>query len=575
MDDLPVLIERLKQMKVAEIIDEAVGAHHLWEGMSKGLTSLVWLAHIMMTGDHRKVHVRRMLNGCRESLSKVLGLEVRESEFNDDRLARILQALGQKEHAEEIERKMNTHCIRYYELKSDKAVARIDTTSVSVHGSADGSGMIGYGYSKDHRPDLMQFKVLMTTLDPLGLPLVTQMVAGNASDDGLYGPAYDEAAKSIGTDVMVVGDSKMSALGTRAHIQGRGGRYITPLGMLGKVPEQLDEWVTAALNGTVRVDALKSEAGEMIGRAYELTREQAQTNEKGEKTEWIERVIVAQSDDYADSQERGLRERVQTTQQAIAALTAQTGRGHHAYRSADKLQAACQQLIEQRHVAGLLDVEIKPEHQMHEVHKRPGRPAKDARPDILEAVRFVIQKVAVNQSELGQRIARLGWRVYVTNATSKQWPLRAVIMAYRGEWRIEHGFHLLKGGALSIAPVYLTKTDHIRGLLCLLSLAVRALTLIPFSVGQALQKAGEKIKGISAAYPHQITDHPSVALILGAFKTINVAFIQQAGQRIVHVPALNSIQQKLLALLGLPPDLYTRLASSDYSANLPLSFSER
>jgi transposase len=223
IDDMPVLIERLKQMRVAEIIDETVGRHHLWEGMSKGWTSLVWLAHIIMTGDHRKVHVRRMLNECRESLSRLLGEEVRESEFNDDRLGRILAALGQQERAEEIERAMNKHCIRYYRLKTDKPVARIDTTSVSVYGGDDGSDVIVHGYSKDHRPDLMQFKVLMVTLDPLGMPLATQMVAGNASDDGLYVPAYAEAAKSIGTDVMVVGDSKMGALGTRAYIQGRGG----------------------------------------------------------------------------------------------------------------------------------------------------------------------------------------------------------------------------------------------------------------------------------------------------------------------------------------------------------------
>jgi transposase len=575
IDDLPVLIERLKQMKVGEIIDETVGTHHLWEGLSKGWSSMVWLAHIVMTGDHRKVHVRRMLNDCRESVSRLLGVEVRESEFNDDRLGRILSALGQAGRAEEIERRMNEHCIRYYRLKTDKAVMRIDTTSVSVHGSDDGSGLIAHGYSKDHRPDLMQFKVLMATLDPLGLPLVTQMVAGNASDDGLYIPAYEEAVKSIGTDGMVVGDSKMSALGTRAHIQRRGGRYITPLARVGKVPEQLDEWVRAALDRSVHLRVLKSEAGAKIGRAYEVTREQTHSAESGQTTCWIERVIVAQSDDYARSQERGLRERVQATEHAIRGLTAKTGRGHRQYRSADELQTACQRLIQQRDVAGLLDIQIKKERQLHPAHKRAGRPAKDIQPPMLEDVRFVIKKVVVNQAELRHGIARLGWRVYVTNATSKEWPLHDVILAYRAEWRIEHGFHLLKGNTLSIAPLYLTKPVHIRGLLCLLSLGLRALTLIQFSVSQMLQTTGENIKGISPAYPHQITDRPSPALILCAFKTITVTIIQQVGQRIIHVPPLNAVQQKLLLLLGLPPDLYSRLACADYSANLPLSFSER
>ena len=51
IDDMSVLIERLKQMKMAEIIDKTVGRHALWEGLSKGWTGLTWLAHIIMTGD--------------------------------------------------------------------------------------------------------------------------------------------------------------------------------------------------------------------------------------------------------------------------------------------------------------------------------------------------------------------------------------------------------------------------------------------------------------------------------------------------------------------------------------------
>ena len=109
--------------------------------MSKGWTSLVWLAHMIMTGDHRKVHVRGMLNGCRESLSRLLGVRVRESEFNDDRLGRILSAIGQGERAEEIERAINEHCIRYYQLRTDTAVMRIDSTSVSMHTGSDESGL--------------------------------------------------------------------------------------------------------------------------------------------------------------------------------------------------------------------------------------------------------------------------------------------------------------------------------------------------------------------------------------------------------------------------------------------------
>ena len=42
------------------------------------------------------------------------------------------------------------------------------------------------GHSKDHRPDLPQVKVMQAILDPLAMPLVTDVVAGGRADDPLY-----------------------------------------------------------------------------------------------------------------------------------------------------------------------------------------------------------------------------------------------------------------------------------------------------------------------------------------------------------------------------------------------------
>ena len=123
---------------------------------------------MLMTGDHRKVRLNELWQRTRRGLGVMLGCEVRANEFNDDRLGRLLTALGSGETAEEIEREMNAHCLRYYRLSSAHATVRIDTTRVAVHGDDDGSGVSAYGYRKDHRPDLRQFKVLMATLDPLG-----------------------------------------------------------------------------------------------------------------------------------------------------------------------------------------------------------------------------------------------------------------------------------------------------------------------------------------------------------------------------------------------------------------------
>jgi len=564
LDDLPVLIEWLKQMNVDTLIDNHTHPHRLWGGISKGVLGLTWIAHMLMTGDHRKVRLNEMLQRTRRSLGVMLGCEIRASEFNDDRLGRLLTDLGSGETAEAIEREMNAHCMRYYRLPSAQATVRIDTTSVAVHGTDDGSGVIAYGYSKDHRPDLRQFKVLMAALDPLGMPLLTQLIAGNSSDDGCYVPAYEEAIKSTGRDIMVIGDSKMSALATRAHLHRSGSRYLTPLAMVGHTKADMEQWVDAAVTGRVSLTRVKSASADPIGRGYEVVREQSYHDaDRAVTVTWHERVLVMQSTEYARAQEVSLRQRLSTARTALTALTASKGKGHRRYITADALHATCQRILEKQAVEGLLTVTLACEQQTRTVSAHRGRPRKHALPPparLVEEVSYKVHTLQTDAQALAARIARLGWRAYATNASAQEWSLQAVVLAYRGEWRIEQGFHLLKGSPLSLAPVYLTKTEHIRGLLCLLSLAVRALTLIRYTVSQALHHAHETLKGLSPAYPHVKTTQPSAAMILGAFASLTLTVVQQATQAFVHVSPLTQLQHRLLAVLQLPADLYQRIA---------------
>lgn len=75
-----------------------------------------------------------------------------------------------------------------------------------------------------------QFKLMMAGLDPLGLALVVDVKPGNRADDPLYVPSYRRAKQVLGrNDVLVVGDSKLSALTTRATIVAGEDYYLTPL----------------------------------------------------------------------------------------------------------------------------------------------------------------------------------------------------------------------------------------------------------------------------------------------------------------------------------------------------------
>ncbi len=80
------------------------------------------------------------------------------------------------------------------------------------------------------RPDLPQLKVMLGRLDPLPLPVVTPVLAGQLADDPLYARAIRELRRSLGRGgLLYVGDCKMAALATRTLLHAGQDFYLLPL----------------------------------------------------------------------------------------------------------------------------------------------------------------------------------------------------------------------------------------------------------------------------------------------------------------------------------------------------------
>jgi transposase len=54
----------------------------------------IWLAHIILQGDHRKLTVRTWVRQTHTTLEKVTGLSIRDTDFTDDRLTIVLRELN-------------------------------------------------------------------------------------------------------------------------------------------------------------------------------------------------------------------------------------------------------------------------------------------------------------------------------------------------------------------------------------------------------------------------------------------------------------------------------------------------
>jgi transposase len=248
VDDLPLLIGQQQKMGLAEIIDEIIMPHGGRQGLSVGQTVMSWLSFILSEADHRLSYVEPWVAKHQATLSGLLDPELTAADFTDDRLGDVLRYLSDDACWTAIEQALGQRLMRVYQLTPEQV--RLDSTTVSVYHNPEAGELIQYGHSQDHRPDLAQLKVMLASLDPLGVPLVTQVVAGNCADDPLYLPAVEAVRAVVGQrGLLYLGDSKMEALETRAHLVAGGDYYLTPLSVKGSQGDLLAELVQTALGG--------------------------------------------------------------------------------------------------------------------------------------------------------------------------------------------------------------------------------------------------------------------------------------------------------------------------------------
>ena len=114
---------------------------------------------------------------------------------------------------------------RKRDLFSELSVVFMDTTSLSFTG-AGGETLGERGYSKDHRPDLLQM-IVGVVIDAAGRPVCSEMWPGNTADVSVLVPVIDRLRRRFGIGrVCVVADRGMICAETIAALEERGLEYV-------------------------------------------------------------------------------------------------------------------------------------------------------------------------------------------------------------------------------------------------------------------------------------------------------------------------------------------------------------
>ncbi len=561
VDDIPILVasaERILRehstLGVADLLDKHFVVDSKWQGLSLGKMLEGWLSHVLSELDHRLNQVERWAEQHLGTLGGCLGAEVRALDFSDDRLARGLELLSDDAQWQRFEAALNQRCIRVYKLKPERV--RIDTTSASGYWQVTEDGLFQLGHSKDHRPDLPQLKVFLATLDPMGMPVATQVVGGNLADDPLYIPAIDQVRQGIGErGLLYIGDCKMMSLETRAHLEAGDDDYLGPFSLVQVSEATLDGYLSGVWTGEPSLKSVKRRGADSqlqkVAEGFELSENVTAVMEERE-VRWLERRLVLHSLAHAKAAEAALGKRLQKAQSALEALAVRK-QGKEPFSEAESLRQAADKLLEHYDVQELLKIHITEHVQPRIVRKYGDHPAETR----------LAQKLTLNvqrdESAIQKTIRRLGWRVYGTNCPKSQLPLQDAVLAYREEYLVEHCFGRLKGKPLSLTPMYLADARRATGLTRLLTIGIRLLTLLEQVARTHLAELSEKLPALYAGNPTRATDHPTTEAMLRAFKNIYLNFVTVGGQTYQHLTPLSKLQRKILNLLDLPASIYTRL----------------
>lgn len=289
-----------------------------------------------------------------------------------------------------------------------------------------------------------------------------------------------------------------------------------------------------------------------LASGFEVSRPRSATV-AGRTITWEERLLVIRSFSYVQTMQASLRRHLDQAEAELRDLTPRRQRGKRQFQDEASLLAAIAQIEKKDRVQGLFHIDHQSEVEERSIRGYQGKAAPVER-----KLRYHLI-VKRNDAAIAAAEFQAGWRIYATNTPVDKLSLSQAVLAYREQSIEENVFRRLEGKFLSITPLYIQRDDHAEGLFHLLTIAARLLALGDYLAQQALAKEKAVLTGVYAGNSKRGTARPTTERMLKAFEGINLLIIPSATQSSYYLTRLSSVQERILALLGLSHPLYTSL----------------
>lgn len=545
IDDLPLLMSQIEALDLPSLIDTHFPAHKNWAGAKIGQVVSGWLLYLLSESDHRLSHVEEWADSKLLVLSALLDQpNLRSLDFSDDRLGRLLDRFSEDQRWKDFELSLGQSLIEVYDLAASSesgvdspAVIRSDSFNAPQFRTP--TDLFRFGHSKQRRKDQPQCKVMVSALDPHAIPLSVEVVPGNSSDYPYYLSVINRARKILGrAGCLYVGDSHMGSMENRRSLHQAGDYYLCPLNRKQCTSKLVDTYLEALPSS---IEQLPGIGLRPTGQGHAFYFYQVKHVIQDDTNPWQERRILCYSLAYANRLQTLFDQRLEQAEQKISHLV-ESKKGRRNPKTLADLQGRITKLIAQYEVEGCFEIHTQEQIEFYQVGKYKNRP-KEQRQKV--HLSLEIKRV---EEQIERQRRKKGWQIYATNVPESVLKTEQLVKCYRMEYRIEHLFDYIINRDMGLLPLYLKKENRVKGLIRLLSLAMRLSCSLQLKVRRALKEKKESLAGIYPGNKGRKTHAPTTPMLLRAMRGIALVVLKQHKQKQVLSNELNNIQLKIIRL---------------------------
>jgi transposase len=565
VDDVTVLYNELKSLKISEIVDSVIKDHGNWVGISSGETVLIWLCYLLSEGKHQISHVEDWVLDRLELfqyLSKNKNLS--EKSFTDDKIETILEHISKPDVWINIEKEINKNSLEVYRFECPESLPtyRVDSAPMNGYRQVREGGLFQKGFTKHHNPNLPLFKIMLCVLDNavnnVGYPVGHLTFPGNETDDAHYIGIIQHSHKCMPSQYrennLYVGDKKLSSKANRTFIVSSNNAYLCPLSrtivsneMLSKIVGGTPESHYQKIYNTEIKNGKEEKI--LVAEGFEQVIKMEGEHEK-KKYEWEERRLFVRSTAYAESQKKSLEVKLIKAEWDLTNLFLKK----KSIKTPESAKKEIERIIQKHKVEGLLQIEL-----LYTTTEKEIRAHKD-RPKRTEVYYTFNVKVTRDKVQIADKKALMGFMVYATNALEADLGFEDCVWKYRHQSRIERRFHDIRNKIVPLLPIYLQKDNRIEALINVLILSLKLCAAMEFKAASAIKKKAEPISGLYEGNPRKKTATPAATRMLSAFEGISIVLFFSEGKLInVLSNEIKPVHRKVLTLLGIKEDILDTL----------------